>query len=134
VNIYLKFRFFVFAHEKVSSKIENKEIIDVKKLTLSITSEIDPFKTIFESDCTIKEVIHVMPQLLEKISHVLQTEYPTKQLNEKLSNNLNLKRKQNSQSLVVMNQQYGRRLDVMKNYFFATLEAIHQPKKSNINN
>jgi hypothetical protein len=72
----------------------------------------------FHSHLFVKEMICTVPQLVEKISYFSQNEHINKTQITKLLNCCNLERKQNAQSLIVMNQQYERRINVMKAYFY----------------
>jgi hypothetical protein len=71
----------------------------------------------FHPHLFIEEMIHIVPQLLEKISHFSHNELINKTQITKLSNSLSLERKQNCQSLIVMNQQCERRINVIQAYF-----------------
>jgi hypothetical protein len=62
-------------------------------------------------------MIHIVTQLLEKIVKFSNNKLINKTQITKLSNSLSLERKQNSQSLIVMNQHCERRINVIQAYF-----------------
>jgi hypothetical protein len=76
-----------------------------------------PTEFSFPPHLFVGEMIKILPQFLEKISifshqhSILLTQVT------QLKSSLDLERKQISQSLIVMNQQYERRINVMQTYF-----------------
>jgi hypothetical protein len=66
--------------------------------------------------CNASKIHNYFNQLLEKITNLSHSENIYKNQVGNLNTSLTLERKQNAQSLVVMNQQCERRLNVMKTY------------------
>jgi hypothetical protein len=70
----------------------------------------------FQPHLFVEQMIDIVPKLLEKISHFSHNENTNKTYITQLSNSLNFERKQNAQSLIVMNQQCERRINVIQAY------------------
>ncbi|MDR3179014.1 MAG: hypothetical protein LBT82_03060 [Oscillospiraceae bacterium] len=85
------------------------------KLSTNINSIIEILNTY-----NIKHIIEKYPLLLKKISKFAQRQNELNHQINQLKNTLELERKQISNSLIVMNQQYERRINVMQTYFIRT--------------
>jgi hypothetical protein len=79
-----------------------------------------PPEFIFTPHLFVGEMIKIISQFLEKISHFSHQHNNLSTQVKQLKNTLDLERKQISQSLIVMNQQYERRINVMQSYFIST--------------
>jgi hypothetical protein len=97
---------------------ENKEI--------TYYADVETCKHLFEivrnffSFNLASKIYSYFGQLLEKIGNFSNSESIYKTQTTKLNNSSDLERKQISNSLIVMNQQYERRINVMQTYFIAS--------------